>query len=167
MIGLPHLKLLFESERNIPYQIPLSCNEQDHCCSGKHERLLKAFTDAGVEARYRVCWFRWSDIALPSNVSSTPHDDECSHVYLEIKSDDSWTIIDATWDPGLVSILPINEWIDGKNMTVAVPATKTLSPDDSATLMAGITPHDIEADLQKHHTFYRALNAWFEMIRSA
>lgn len=161
-----NLKSLFESERNIPYHIPLSCNEKDHCCSGKHERLFKAFTDAGIETRYRVCWFRWSDMALPPEVSLIPHDDEYSHVYLEVKSDDSWVIIDATWDPGLASILPINEWVEGENMTVAVPVTKTLSPEDSAALMAAITPHDIEIDLEKHTAFYRALNEWLEKIRS-
>lgn len=160
-----NLKSLFESERNIPYRIPLSCDEKDHCCSGKHERLLRAFTNAGIDTRYRVCWFRWSDIALPPEVASVPHDDECSHVYLEVKSNDAWTIVDATWDPGLASILPINDWIDGEDMIVAVPATKTLSPADSAALMTAITPHDIEIDLEKHTAFYRAFNEWLEKVR--
>lgn len=160
------LKSLFETERNIPYQIPLSCDEQDHCCSGKHERLLKAFSDAGAQARYRVCWFRWSDLSLPREVSSIPHDDECSHVYLEILMDGEWMIVDATWDPGLASVLPVNEWTDDKDMLVAVPATKTLSPDDSAAFMAAITPHDVEADLARHLPFYEALNTWLEVIRS-
>lgn len=161
----PDLKSLFETERDIPYCIPLSCDEKDHCCSGKHERLLKTFINTGIEARYRVCWFRWSDITLPLEIASIPHDDECSHVYLEVKVDDAWTIVDATWDPGLAPILPINEWTEGKDMIIAVPAIETLSPADSAALMAAITPHDVEADLEKHLPFYEAFNAWLEAIR--
>lgn len=156
---------LFYTERDIPYQIPLSCNEIDHCCSGKHERLIRVFKSAGYESRYRVCWFRWSDLKLPAEVASVPHDDDCSHVYLEVKIGERWYIIDATWDPGLASVLPVNEWIDGADMVVAVPAIKILSPEASAEFMTKITVHDTEADLDKHREFYRALNNWLSEIR--
>lgn len=157
---------LFYKERDIPYRIPLACTEPDHCCSGKHERLLQAFKDAGLEARYRVCWFRWSDLKLPIEVMSVPHDDDCSHVYLEVKTDERWCVVDATWDPGLASILPVNEWSEGADMVVAVPAIKTLSPEDSEVFMKAITPHEVESDLDKHREFYRALNNWFNEVRN-
>ncbi len=158
---------LFYKERDIPYQIPLTCDEPDHCCSGKHERLLKAFTEIGIEARYRICWFRWSDLHLPDEIATVPHDDNCSHVYLDALIDGQWRIIDATWDPGLSSILPVNEWVDGRDMKVAVPATKTLPPEESAEFMQSLTTHDAEVDLEKHREFYRALNQWFTEVRNS
>lgn len=158
-------KQLFDTERNIPYRIPLTCEEKDHCCSGKHERLLAAFTDAGFEARYRVCWFRWSDLQISTDVASVPHEDDCTHVYLELKMSDVWKIVDATWDPGLASVLPVNEWVEGQDMQVAVPAVKTLSPEESDKYIRALTAHDAEIDMQKHRAFYQALNAWFERVR--
>lgn len=157
---------LFLAERNIPYNIPLSCTQVDHCCSGKHERLMKAFKDAGVDCRYRVCWFRWSDLSLPAEVASISHENDCTHVYLEINVDDRWLVVDATWDPGLVRFFPINNWVPDQDMIVAVPVTKTLSPSESADYMSKITTHDIEADLEKHREFYQAFNNWLSQVRS-
>lgn len=139
----------------------------DYCCSGKHERLMEEFKSLGIESRYRICWFRWSDIALPPEVASIPHDDDCTHVYLDVKEDNQWKIVDATWDPGLASIFVINEWVGGEDMVVAVPAIKTLSPEESEEYMDALTSEDIEADMKKHREFYEGLNEWFEKVRSA
>lgn len=165
MARLSVSRRLFNSERDIPYRIPLSADETDDCCSGKHERLLRKFRDAGVEARQRICWFRWSDVPLPQDVAAVPHDDDCTHLYLEVKTNDVWNIVDATWDPGLASVFQVNEWTDGTDMAVAVPATKTLSPEESETYMRSLTSADTEKDLAKHREFYRAFNAWLERIR--
>ena len=160
---MDELKHLFIQERDIPYCIPLSVAEVDYCCSGKHERLRNRFREAGYETQYRVCWFRWSDLALPEDVASVPHEDACSHVYLEVNIDGAWKVVDATWDPGLASALPVNEW-EGE-MRVAVPATKTLSREESEAYMASLTSQDAQTDLEKHGKFYRALNEWFEKVR--
>lgn len=162
-----NLSTLFDIERDIPYRIPLTKMEVDQCCSGKHERLMEEFRHAGFECRYRICWFKWSDIALPPDVASVPHDDDCTHVYLEVNIDGTWKIVDATWDPGLRSIFPVNEWIDGEEMTVAVPSRKTLSPEDSEEYMQALTSEDIETDMKKHHDFYQVFNEWLENARSA
>jgi hypothetical protein len=73
----------FNRVRDIPYRIPLSPDEPDNCCSGKAERLHKVFTDAGYEVRDRVCTFRWNDLNLPKELLEVPHEDECTHSYLE------------------------------------------------------------------------------------
>lgn len=163
--GMNELKNWFEEERNIPYRIPLAVSEADHCCSGKHERLRKRFETAGYPVHYRICWFRWSDLALPVDVANITHEDECSHVYLEVKVGGQWKVVDATWDPGLASIFSINEWSDNAEMQVAVPVIRSLSPEESEKHMTALTPKDTEEDLEKHREFYRALNGWFEAVR--
>ena len=91
----------FESIRDIPYRIPLQWGEEDNCCSGKHEKLFNLLEKNGYEVRYRVCAFLWSSLNLTSTLAHIPHDDDCTHTYLEIQSGGNWIILDATWDSGL------------------------------------------------------------------
>jgi len=62
----------FKEIRDIPYRIPLSLDEPDNCCSGKSERLFKIFTNAGYQARFRICTCLWSDLSLPAEVKEVP-----------------------------------------------------------------------------------------------
>jgi len=103
----------FKSIRDIPYKIPLKWGEEDNCCSGKHEKLLNLLKKMGYGARYRVCVFLWSGLNLPPKLEKIPHEDDCTHSYLEIKIGDEWKVLDATWDIGLKGIFHVNEW-DGK-----------------------------------------------------
>lgn len=118
----------FNSIRDIPYRIPLKWGEKDDCCSGKHEKLFNILTKEGYEVRYRVCAFLWSSLNLPKELENTPHDNECTHIYLEIKVNGKWKVLDATWDSGLRVFFHVNEW-DGKSGTeVAVKPTKIFTP---------------------------------------
>ncbi|NBT37357.1 MAG: hypothetical protein EBT21_04455 [Actinobacteria bacterium] len=158
------LRDAFYRERNVPYKIPLSTTEQDDCCSGKHARLLREWALSGVEIRQRVCWFRWSDLALPDEVAKIPHDD-CTHVFLEANVDGDWKVVDATWDPGLAAALPINEW--NASMAIAVPPTRLLSPEESSAYMAASTVKEDETYLARHREFFQGLNEWFEQARKS
>ena len=80
----------FQKVRDIPYRIPLSIQEVDNSCSGKAERLFHILKDAGYEVHYRMCTFRWSDLNIPPNVSSIPHENESTHTYLEVKTGNGW-----------------------------------------------------------------------------
>ena len=53
---------LFNSVRDIPYRIPLDPEEEDRCCSGKHEKLFNLLKKEGFKVRYRVCVFLWSSL---------------------------------------------------------------------------------------------------------
>lgn len=156
----------FKKVRDIPYRIPLSLEEPDDCCSGKSDRLFKIFKSAGYDVRYRVCTFRWSDMTLPAGVQEIPHEDECTHSYLEIKIGDAWIIVDATWDKGLESAFDISGW-DGRSSTkVAVPVREYFTPEKSAEYMEeSLSPEAIAEDIKKNGQFYKVFNEWLEEVR--
>lgn len=155
----------FNHERDIPYCIALHPGESNNSCAGKNLRLLALLREKGMEARQRICWFHWSDLPLPKEVLDLPHDDEATHLYLEMKYGDSWMAIDASWDAGIASVLPVNTWEEGRSMTIAVPASRTLSPEESDAYMQSLNGQDAEDDLKKNSSFYLAINRWLDAVR--
>jgi len=158
----------FKQVRDIPYRIPLTPGERDDCCSGKAERLLYVFTQAGYAARYRVCTFRWSDLDMPSELLQVPHEDDCTHVYLEVEIvPGEWKVVDATWDKGVNAILPVNEWDGTSNTMVAVPVRECFSLEQSLAYMRqSATSEALLVDLAQNGQFYQAFNNWLEEQRS-
>ena len=88
----------YKNIRDIPYRIPLNINEEDNCCSGKMIRMKKFFDTHYYISRYRICRFRWSDIQLPEKILKIPHEDNSTHVYIELLINENWINIDPTWD---------------------------------------------------------------------
>ena len=156
----------FDSIRDISYQIPLAWGEEDKCCSGKHEKLLKILTKQGYKVRYRVCVFLWnSPRKLPLKLEKIPHDNDCTHTYLEVYLGGKWRVLDATWDKGLRKLFPINEW-DGKSSTkLAVKSIKIFSPKKSLRIVKNQTKKIIEEDLKRNGKFYAAFNKFLEEKR--
>lgn len=156
----------FSTIRDIPYRIPLALHENNTCCSGKVAKLKSILDAHGLTTIYRVCEFRWSDLPLPKEVLEEPHEDVSTHVYLEVLIDENWIHIDPTWDSGLRSILPISEW-DGKHSTqIAVRPTKVYSEEESKKIMMGEDPVAFETDMKTSGRFYKALNLYFEKVRT-
>ncbi|RJQ17603.1 hypothetical protein C4573_01335 [Candidatus Woesearchaeota archaeon] len=155
----------FESIRDIPYRIPLKWGEEDDCCSGKHEKLFNLLKKNGYEVRYRVCVFLWSNLNLPPELEKIPHDNDCTHTYLEIKIDSDWKILDATWDAGLKGIFHINKW-DGKSDTeIAVKPTKIFTPEKSLEIVNNQNEELINKDLKINGKFYNGFNEWLDKNR--
>jgi hypothetical protein len=157
---------IFDSVRDIEYRIPLAAEEEDRCCSGKSEMLLGRLRRNGYEARPRICYFLWSDLQIPEKVLNVPHDNECSHEYVEVHIDGRWVIADATWDIGIGKAFHVNHW-DGKSDTiVAVKAIRTLTPEESEVCIRNEASKEaMEADLKKNGMFYKAFNDWLEELR--
>ncbi len=157
--------IIFNSIRDIPYRIPLKWKEEDNCCSGKHERLFKLLTERSYKVRHRVCVFSWSSLGLPPELEKIPHDDDCTHSYLEINIKGKWKVLDATWDKGLKNIFHVNEW-DGKSGTeIAVKPIKIFSPRKSLEIINDQNKEVIEKDLKINCKFYRGFNEWLNMCR--
>jgi hypothetical protein len=152
----------FTTIRDIPYTIPLSLDEKDCCCSGKHMQLKKLFEIAGFKARYRVCSFLWSTMELPQKVLAVSHEDYSTHVFLEILIHDQWITVDATRDPALHNILSINERDGTSHTSIAVPPIKIFSPEKSLAIMAAEDDEEILRDLEKHGKFYHTFNEWLQ-----
>ncbi|PIR04044.1 MAG: hypothetical protein COV59_02560 [Candidatus Magasanikbacteria bacterium CG11_big_fil_rev_8_21_14_0_20_39_34] len=155
----------FQKVRDIHYSIPLNAAEEDNCCSGKHKKLKKLFAQMGIDSRYRVCTFRWSDLHLPDTLASIPHEDDSTHVYLEVSIHEKWIKVDATWDPGVDSVLPVNDWDGVSDTQVAVKALEVLSPEKSNEIMESESEEDMKMDLEKNGKFYNAFNEWLEQMR--
>ena len=155
----------FESIRDIPYRIPLKWGEEDNCCSGKHEKLFNLLTKEGYKVRYRVCVFLWSSLNLPPGLEKIPHDDDCTHTYLEINIDGNWKILDATWDIGLKNLFHINKWDGKSNTEIAIKTTKIFTPQKSLEIVSNQNEEVINKDLEINSEFYKGFNQWGDKNR--
>lgn len=156
---------VFNSIQDIPYRIPLKWGEEDNCCSGKHKRLLTLLAKRGYKVRYRVCVFLWHSLNLPPELEKISHDANCTHTYLEIYLNNSWKILDATWDIGLKSLFYINEW-DGKSDTkIAVKPIKIFTPKKSLDIINSQNEKAIKRDLKINGVFYKEFNKWLDKNR--
>jgi hypothetical protein len=158
---------IFESIRDIPYKIPLNWGEEDNCCSGKHEKLLNILKKKGFKVRYRVCVFFWSSLDLPTELEKIPHDDNCTHTYLEIKIGNDWKILDATWDTGLSKLFHINKWDGKSNTEIAVKPTKIFTPQKSLEIVKNQNEKLINKDLKINGEFYGCFNEWLDKNRKS
>ncbi len=156
----------FNKERDIPYRIPLSSTEVDNCCSGKARRLKTVFENNGYKVRYRVCKFKWSDLNLPAELTNIPHENDCTHVYLEVLLDNKWIILDPTWDSKLKHRFHVNEWDGRSNTEIAVESLGKFAPEESLKIMENEDAAEIEKDLAINGEFYKGYNNWLESIRS-
>jgi len=155
----------FESIRDIPYRIPLKWGEEDDCCSGKHKKLFNLLKKKGCEVRYRVCVFLWSSLNLPPELKTIPHDDDCTHTYLEIKIDENWKVLDATWDSRLKNIFHINRWDGKSNTEIALRPTKRFTPQKSLEIVHNQNEEIIKKDLNINGDFYKGFNEWLDKNR--
>lgn len=157
----------FREIRDIPYRIPLSAHETDDCCSGKANRLMRVCKEAGIEVRYRVCSFQWSDLGLPDALQQIPHENDCTHVYLEMLIEDHWVVVDPTWDCALEGLLPVSTWNGETDTVIGVPVRDVFSLEESLRIMnESNVDKVIEDDLKKNGAFYKAFNEWLELYRN-
>lgn len=162
-----NLSEVFSRIRDIPYRIPLTSQEADLSCTGKHKQLKLVLEEAGFEVRWRVCTFKWSDLDLPTELMSTKHDDDSTHAYLEVLVNGVWKIVDATWDASLSRVLPVSEWDGESDTQIAVKCLSTYSPEESAKIIADESPEVIESDLETNGELYSAFNDWLKRERDS
>ena len=155
----------FEDIRDISYKIPLTLDDEDFCCSWK-AILLKKFLEAqNIESRYRVCAFEWTNISLPEELMMISHENESTHVYLEVLIDGVWFDVDPTWDSWLRQIFSIASWDGISSTSIAVPVWQLLTHEQSREIMENINPEEIQKDLEINGAFYKAFNAYLESVR--
>ncbi len=159
------LREIFNQVRDIPYRIPLTSKETDKSCTGKHKQLKSLLEKEGLQVRWRVCSFKWSDINLPVEVSGKAHEDASTHAYLEVLNEKDWINVDATWDNSLSMILPVSEWDGKSNTSIAVSCLKLFSIKESAAIIADENVEVINKDLALNGEFYAAFNEWLENER--
>lgn len=93
-------------------------------------------------------------------MNKIPHDNDCTHTYLEIKIDGDWKTLDATWDSDLKGIFYINQWDGKSNTEIALKPVKIFSPQKSLEIVNNQSEEVIQKDLQINKEFYKAVNDW-------
>jgi len=157
---------IFNQIRDIPYRIPLTLEEEDNCCVGKHKKLFNLLKEKGYNVRYRICTFNWEDTNIPDHIKTIPHESKATHTYLEIEIDKEWKILDITWDKKLSNILPINNWDGRSDTNITVPKKTILSPEESIKIVKEEENKDFMInDLKLNKEFYKAINDWIESNR--
>jgi hypothetical protein len=166
----------FTFVRDIPFRLPLSVDDPDHTCVRKHIVLKTLLSSLGFKVRYAPCRFSWNSLNIPESLKQIPHED-VTHVYLEVynKEQARWMTVDATWDKGLASKLPVSEWDGRSDTTIAVKPIESLKPIESQEEFDKLfdgpglqqwlsLPSD--SPLKVNCKFFEALNKWVESIRT-
>lgn len=152
------LEQFFLAEKELPYRIQLSPDEPDCMCDGKCVRLHGKLVSFGLEVRFRVCGFLWSEQKIPEESRLLLQEDQDFHVYLEVNTGSGWLAVDPTFDSMLFEALSANGWPKG---CIAFLPNIIFSPEESEKIMAESSQHDWETN----RNFYIALNSWFDQLR--
>ena len=157
----------FKFVRDIPFKLPLSADEPAYSCSFKHVVLGTLLASLGLKVRFGLCRFLFNDLNLPESLKKIPHIDNTPHFYLEVYNMEQarWMIVDATWDKGLDSKLPISEW-DGRSDTIlAVKPIEILKPIETPAEFDQLRPQ-LAQQIKINGKFYEAFNKWVKSIRT-
>lgn len=162
---------IFNQVRDIPYRIPLSLDETEGeyggSCLYKVELLKKLLETEGLECRYRIGIFLWSQLNLPEEIMKAEHNDRGEHVWLEVCINNQWIILDPSWDIGLVKIFSINSWDGISDTKLAVNPIEILDVSASEDIMNFDNYEEaFLEDLVINGEFYKTLNIYFDQIRS-
>ena len=103
---------------------------------------------------------------MPSKFKKISYENDCTHTYLEIKTNNRWEVLDVTWDVGLARVFHINDWDGKSNTEIAVKPIKIFSPQKSEEILKNFEKKEnIIKDLKMNGKFYEAFNNWLEEIR--
>jgi hypothetical protein len=123
---------IFNQIRKVPYKIVDVEYSLGNCydliknngasCTPKHIVLADKFKSLGLKTRFCVHEFKWTDfkVSFPDKISELmkvlPSD---FHTNLEVKVDNKWIRVDATWDDELIEAgFPGTKNWNGKESTL-------------------------------------------------
>ncbi|MDD1724603.1 MAG: hypothetical protein LUQ07_05695 [Methanospirillum sp.] len=165
---------IFSHIRDIPYAIVsewrntddiirLMVTEDRGWCGPKHQLLIWMFGRLGIRIQPHYIPFRWQDqqVRYPATLRAiVPFLPESTHLCCKAYLEQTWQLLDATWDPPLVRVgFPINDPWDGVSGTI--PAVTVTDPDERRQ---NITPLRVSAGNRAE--FVPLLNRWMEEVRS-
>lgn len=152
---------LFNKIRDLPYYCPESLEDNDYRCWGKNRLLFQELKNQDFEIRFRVCDFLWSEQRIPKEITSKSPKDLDQHLFLEIKLNNQWIILDCSND----SKLPVyNNWDGKSNCQIAVKYKKIYSPEESKKLEEQERVKFIN-EFNQHKELYFLMNKFFDKLR--
>lgn len=150
----------FYEIRNIPYHIALNDREENWQCETKHRMLAKELEKLGYKTRERIGLFRWSEVDIPQEIKDLPHDNESSHLFLEVIPPDGrdWVKADCTWNPELKEAgFPISEWDGASSTEIAFDCYDLIPVEKNQEYLDGI---DYDKDMKVNYQIYDAFNKY-------
>ncbi len=152
---------IFEKVRDEPLNNPEKLGDKDNRCWGKHRRLKELLEKEGYQVRFRVCSFRWSSQRFPKDILKMPHKDNDYHLFLEMKINGKWIVLDCSNDKNLPEF---NTWDGFKDCKIAVNYDMVLSTEESLK-MEEDEKKDFLSLLNENKDFYIAINKFFNLLR--
>lgn len=166
---------IFKTVRDLPYEIGPAHEGEVLLqygrggCGAKNRYLAQYFYENGFQVK--VCWteYRWQDLGiLPEKIKNHPNAKRVGHhVYVKVKINNRWILIDASWDRGLCPVLPVNFGWDGKSdqmPAVQVKHEQCLAYPEPYITWRKKNKKPIKIT-NKGRGFARLMNDWFESIR--
>lgn len=153
---------IFNDTRDIPYYCPEFINNIDNRCWGKHRILYKKFLELGFEVRYRVCSFKWSEQRIPEDIVKLAPTDLDYHLFLEIRINNKWVILDCSNDSKLPSY---NVWNVKDDCKLAVNHNELLSVEKSIEFERD-EKLNFKQNFNKYKEFNIKINKFFNKIRN-
>lgn len=148
---------IFNEIRNLPYHISIN-GELGADCENKANMLVAEFKKLNIPARLRIGFFKWANIGLPKHILEIPHDNNCSHTFVEVKISDEWVKIDPTWNPELAQAgFRVASWDGENNTSLAFDCDDFLPVEKTDDYIKNI---DREKDMRENGNFYEAINKY-------
>ncbi len=159
----------FEFVKNIPYKIPLYQDAAAYNCSSKAAILGTLLQGLGLQTRQIICTFDWDETAIPAHILALPREEGETHLYLEVLIPETgkYVICDPTWDRELAKAgFTIAKWDGLTDTAFAVKRHHIFKPEETQGLMQKYSdPAFVQAHLDNHRDFYRAINKWMHELR--
>jgi hypothetical protein len=152
---------VFNKIRDLPYHCPESLEDEDYRCWGKNRLLFEELSKGDFEVRFRVCDFLWSQQRIPKEITSKSPKDLDQHLYLEIKLDNQWIILDCSNDSKLPSY---NNWDGKSDCEIAVKYIKIYSSEESKKLEKQEKIEFVK-NFNKYKELYFLMNKFFDKLR--
>ncbi len=167
----------FRLVQNVPYKLTAWKGDPNSLftlgrgdCRHKSAALRLLLRTWQFEARAVQVPFDWADLPIPSGVLSPLLETRGIHDSVEVKINNRFVLVDATWDPALaVAGFPVLANWDGSQPTLPITknASVIVSPGD---LKAGTNLYEYFGIKwpQRDRTlaFNRAFNAWTDDVRA-
>jgi len=152
---------VFNKIRDLPYHCPESLEDNDYRCWGKNRLLFQELKNLNFEVRFRVCDFLWSEQRVPKEITSKSPKDLDQHLFLEIKLNNQWIILDCSNDSKLPSF---NIWDGKSHCEIAVKYKKIYSPEESKKLEKQERIEFVK-EFNKYKELYFLMNKFFDKLR--
>lgn len=173
---------IFKKVRDIPYG---STGERDPqkilkaklgSCSGKHLLLKELFELLGYQAKIITCYHHF-DEALPRREYPealqnliTEHTVIDFHHFIQIKRNNRWVVVDATWDTPLKAYgFPVNtDWDGNTDTQLAVKPIKFYPEVDNLIAFKKQLIEELEPEEREvRRRFLDLLTEWFTTLRTS